>query len=145
LDALQAAILRVKLGYLRQWTVARQRNAERYRSMFAEVSLDDDLRMPVQPRNREQVYNQFVIRTSRRDELRQHLRREGIPTEIYYPSPLHMQPAFAYLGYQAGGFPQAELASQEVLALPIFPELTEHQQLAVVEGIARFFGNQSSL
>ena len=79
------------------------------------------------------MYHQFVIRTPRRDELRDHLRNSGIPTEIYYPVPLHLQPAFAYLGYGSGSFPRAEAASREVLALPIFPTMTEAQQKAVVD------------
>jgi dTDP-4-amino-4,6-dideoxygalactose transaminase len=139
LDALQAAILRVKLQYLHEWTVARQRNAERYRKIFTEMGLDDCVQLPVQPQNRVHVFNQFVIRTPDRNRLRQHLRDAGIPTEIYYPSPLHLQPAFAYLGHQPGDFPQAELASQVVLALPIFPELTKDQQVAVGEAVASFF------
>ncbi|MCU1307522.1 MAG: putative aminotransferase [Acidobacteriaceae bacterium] len=140
LDALQAAILRVKLRHLADWTAARQRNAERYRNMFAELGLDSHLQLPAQPRDRVHVYNQFVIRTPQRDALSHYLRAAGVPTEIYYPSPLHLQPAFAYLGYKEADFPQAELASQEVLALPIFPELTEDQQFAVANAIASFHG-----
>lgn len=139
LDALQAAILRVKLPYLDEWTAARQRNADRYRLIFAELGLDGQLSLPVQPKNRVHVYNQFVIRTPERDKLRQYLRSAGIPTEIYYPSPLHLQPAFAYLGHKRGHFPEAERASREVLALPISPDLTEGQQIAVAEAIASFY------
>jgi dTDP-4-amino-4,6-dideoxygalactose transaminase len=145
LDALQAAILRVKLRYLKAWTAARQENAERYRRMFAALGLDGDLKMPAQPNNREHVYNQFVIQTTKRDGLRQHLKAAGIPTEIYYPSPLHLQAAFSWLGHKQGEFPQAELASQQVLALPIFPELTEDQQAAVVEGVASFYGIEKGI
>ena len=93
----------------------------------------------VQPEGLLHVYNQFVIRTQERDDLRDHLRNCGIPTEIYYPSPLHLQPAFAYLGYGPGTFPQAEAACQHVLALPIFPAMTEQQQKLVVDAIAEFF------
>ncbi len=139
LDELQAAILRVKLGYLESWTVARQRNADRYRALAAEYGLNGKIALPVEPRELVHVYNQFVIRTQRRDELRECLRQAGIPTEIYYPSPLHLQPAFAYLGYQRGDFPQAERASEEVLCLPIFAELTEGQQRAVVASISKFY------
>ena len=85
------------------------------------------------------MYNQFVIRTRQRDQLRNYLQRAGIPTEIYYPMPLHLQPAFRYLAYQSGDFPNAESASRSVLALPIFPELTEAQQEAVVTAISDFF------
>jgi dTDP-4-amino-4,6-dideoxygalactose transaminase len=80
-----------------------------------------------------------VIRTQQRDPLKEHLRNRGIPTEIYYPSPLHLQPAFAYLGYGPGAFPQAETACHEVLALPVFPTMTEKQQEIVVDGLAQFF------
>jgi len=139
LDELQAAILRVKLGYLESWTVARQRNADRYRALAAEYGLNGKIALPVEPRELVHVYNQFVIRTQRRDELRECLRQAGIPTEIYYPSPLHLQPAFAYIGYQRGDFPQAERASEEVLCLPIFAELTEGQQRAVVASISKFY------
>ena len=95
--------------------------------------------MPVQPEGLEHVYNQFVIRTPKRDQLREHLRNFGIPTEIYYPSPLHLQPAFSGLGYMQGAFPHAEEASRRVLALPVFPQMTEEQQETVVEAIADFF------
>jgi dTDP-4-amino-4,6-dideoxygalactose transaminase len=140
LDALQAAILRVKLRHLDEWTAARQQNAERYRRMFADLGLDSYVQLPTVPPHRAHVYNQFVIRTPHRDLLRRHLRAAGIPNEIYYPSPLHLQPAFAYLGHQPGHFPEAELACGEVLALPIFPELTEDQQFAVAEAVAGFYG-----
>jgi dTDP-4-amino-4,6-dideoxygalactose transaminase len=139
LDALQAAILRVKLRYLATWTDERQRNAGRYRSLFIEYGINQWVQAPLEPDNRVHVYNQFVIRTPERDALRDHLRRSGIPTEIYYPSPLHVEHAYAYLGYRAGDFPEAEAASQQVLALPIFSELTEDQQRSVVEAIAAFY------
>ena len=83
------------------------------------------------------MYNQFVIRCPRRDDLRSFLARHGIPTAIYYPSPLHLQPAFAYLGYRPGEFPNAEGASREVLALPLYPELRDEQQIAVADAISR--------
>ncbi len=139
LDALQAAILRVKLTPLDQWTEARRHNATRYRQLFNMADLDRRVGLPVEPQGLIHVYHQFVIRTARRDELREHLRNSGIPSEIYYPLPLHLQPAFAYLGYGSGSFPQAEAASQEVLALPIFPTMTAAQQKAVVDAIAEFF------
>ncbi len=139
LDALQAAILRVKLRHLPAWTAARQRNAERYRILFSEYGLMDSIAPPFVPASCTHVYNQFVIRVQHRDELKAALQKEGIPTEIYYPSPLHLQPAFAYLRYQEGEFPRAELASHEVLALPIYPEFTEEHQRLVVEAISNFF------
>jgi dTDP-4-amino-4,6-dideoxygalactose transaminase len=139
LDALQAAILRVKLNQLDRWTEARRQNATRYRALFEQAGLDKRIALPVEPHGLIHVYHQFVIRTPRRDELLDHLRNSGIPTEIYYPLPLHLQPAFAYLGYGPGSFPHAEAASREVLALPIFPTMTEAQQKGVVDAIAKFF------
>jgi dTDP-4-amino-4,6-dideoxygalactose transaminase len=139
LDALQAAILRVKLRYLQGWSDARQRNADCYRRLFAGFELRDCVGLPTVPPNRVHVYNQFVIRALRRDELREYLRQAGTPTEVYYPSPLHTERAYAYLGYKAGDFPQAEAAARESLALPIFPELTEAQQGTVVGTIADFY------
>jgi dTDP-4-amino-4,6-dideoxygalactose transaminase len=139
LDTLQAAILLVKLKYLAAATKARQRNAERYRWMFEQAGLQKWIMAPVQPEGLRHVYNQFVIRTHQRDPLKEHLRNRGIPTEIYYPSPLHLQPAFAYLGYRPGAFPQAEAACHEVLALPVFPTMTEKQQKIVVDALAEFF------
>ena len=142
LDSLQAAILRVKLGYLPKWTAARQRNARRYRAMFLENGLDRYVQIPEEDARRNHVFNQFVIRVAERDALRRHLQRTGISTEIYYPFPLHVEPAFAYLGYKKGDFPQAEAACREVLALPIFAELTEDQQASVVAAIGNFYGQK---
>ncbi len=139
LDALQAAVLRVKLRHLGQWTAARQRNADRYRALFGDCGCNGSVVLPAAPPDREHIYNQFVIRARQRDKLREYLRRAGIPTEVYYPFPLHLQRAFAYLGYKQGDFPEAESACREVLALPIFPELTEGQQQAVVGAIADFY------
>ena len=139
LDTLQAAVLRVKLRHLDEWTMARRRNASLYRSLFAQAELEESIQLPTDPPGTHHVYNQFVIRTQERDQLRDYLHRAGIPTEIYYPVPLHLQPAFGYLGYQSGDFPNAESASRSVLALPIFPELTEEQQQSVVTPMADFF------
>jgi dTDP-4-amino-4,6-dideoxygalactose transaminase len=136
LDALQAAILRVKLRYLESWTQRRRENADRYRALFAEAGLTARVMLPVESDKMQHVYNQFVIRVPERDQLRQHLLEPGIPTEIYYPKPLHLQPAFSHLG---GKLPQSETASLEVLALPICPELTEAQQSSVVTAIAEFY------
>ena len=135
LDALQAAVLRVKLPHLASWTAARQRNAERYRTLFAQSRLSDIVRLPVQTPDRTHIYNQFVIRVPERDRLRARLQEQRIGTEIYYPVPLHLQACFGGLGYTRGAFPAAEAAAGEVLALPIYPELTEAQQAWVVEAI----------
>jgi len=139
IDALQAAILRVKLRHLNGWTNGRRRNAETYRSLFAKYGLTEQLALPCAPEASFHVYNQFSIRTSRRDELQEYLREQGISSEVYYPSPLHVEPAFAYLGYRNGDFPNAEAACREVLSLPIYPELTLGQQQAVVATITRFY------
>jgi dTDP-4-amino-4,6-dideoxygalactose transaminase len=139
LDEIQASILRVKLGHLGGWTSARQHNAETYRRLVTEYGLGRWIILPAHPKDLVHVYNQFVIRTRQRDELERFLTQVGIPTQVYYPSPLHLQPAFADLGYRRGDFPEAERASQEVLSLPIFAELTEDQQRVVISSIARFY------
>jgi len=139
LDALQAAILRVKLRYLAAWTAGRRRNADRYRQMFREMKLDDHVKAPLAPSSYFHIYNQFTIRVKERDQLKEHLRMRGIPSEIYYPYPLHLQPAFADLGYRSGDLPHSETASAEVLSLPIYPELSDARLSMVVEGIAGFY------
>ena len=136
LDALQAAVLRVKLKRLDAWSEGRRRNAARYTELLKDGPVETPRAARYQTRH---IYNQFVIRTQQRDELRERLNHAGVPTEIYYPSPLHLQPAFAYLGYQRGDFPEAERASQEVLSLPIFAELTEDQQRIVLTNILKFY------
>jgi dTDP-4-amino-4,6-dideoxygalactose transaminase len=138
LDALQAAILGVKLRHLDQWAAGRRQNAERYRELFHEFRLESMVKSPASPTSFAHVYNQFTIRVRERDALREHLKSREIPTEIYYPKPLHLQKAFAYLGHKLGDFPESERASHEVLSLPIFPELTEEQQRSVVAAIADF-------
>lgn len=140
LDALQATILRVKLKYLDNWMAARQCNADRYRELFRELHLESKVKLPVAPPRFTHVYNQFTIRSSDRDNLREHLRTCGIPSEIYYPKSLHLQKAFAYLGHKAGEFPASEAASREVLSLPIYPELNQEQLRLVVAAIADFYG-----
>ena len=145
LDALQAAIPRVKLLHLANWTRRRQEKAERYRALFDEFALDGNVKLPAAPPGCFHVYNQFTVRSSERDRLREFLRARGIPTEIYYPRPLHLQPAFGYLGYRVGEFPAAEAASREVLSLPIYPELKEEHQGAVVRAIADFYGTNRGL
>jgi len=142
LDALQAAILRVKLKHLDRWAKARQKHAALYRMLFADYRLSDRLTLPTSPENATHVYNQFVIRTQERENLQNYLKQNGIPTDVYYPSPLHVQPAFQYLGYGEGSFPIAERASKEVLALPVYPELSEENQDRIVSTIAAFFESQ---
>jgi dTDP-4-amino-4,6-dideoxygalactose transaminase len=138
LDALQAAILSVKLRHLDEWTAARQRCAQTYRRLFAEF------RVPVivpeeQLYQTRHVYNQFVIRCMRRDELRELLRARGIGTGVYYPRPLHLQKCFSYLGYRAGDFPVSEQLAAEALALPIHPELSQQELTTIVTLIASLY------
>jgi len=139
LDAFQGATLRVKLKYLSKWNDARSANASRYRDMFIDAKLHETVTTPEVLPGRIHVWHQYVIRAPRRDELQSHLKSRGIGCGVFYPLPLHLQPCFKYLGYKEGAFPVAELASKEVLALPIFPELTEAQQAEVVSGIREFY------
>jgi dTDP-4-amino-4,6-dideoxygalactose transaminase len=139
LDALQAAVLRVKLPHLQAWTEARQRNASRYRALFAGAGLPGAIRLPVEAPDRTHIYNQFVIRVPDRDRLRAHLDAEGIGTEVYYPIPLHRLACFAGLTDGAGPFPEADAAAAEALALPIYGELSAEQQRRVVEAISAFY------
>ena len=138
MDALQAAILRVKAPHLPAWSGARRENATRYRTLFRDAGLTDHITLPVEPPDRHHIFNQFVIRAARRDDLRAHLTERGIGTEIYYPVPLHLQACFGYLGHRRGDFPEAERAAAECLALPIYGELTLAQQRVVVGAIAEF-------
>jgi dTDP-4-amino-4,6-dideoxygalactose transaminase len=138
MDALQAAILRVKAPHLDGWTEGRRANAARYRALFRDAGLLDRVTLPAEPADCRHIYNQFVIRVADRDGLRAHLDERGIGTEIYYPVPFHLQPCFADLGYHRGDFPKAERAAAESLALPIYSELTEAQQEAVVSAIGEF-------
>ena len=140
LDALQAAVLRVKLPHLEEWTTARQRKAQQYELMFIDAGLAEQIEVPFVRSNARHIFHQFVIRVrdGRRDALREHLRECGVGTDVYYPVPLHLQECFAYLGYQEGDFPVAELAAKETLALPVYPELTDEQQDYVVTSIWKF-------
>ncbi len=139
IDALQAAILHVKLRKLEEWTEQRVALARRYHELFAEAELDEaDLRLPEQPHSRH-VWHQFVIRAARRDGLMEHLREHGVGSAIYYPVPLHLQDCFANLGYKGGDLPVAEKTAAQVLALPMYPELTPEQQQHVVREVARFY------
>jgi dTDP-4-amino-4,6-dideoxygalactose transaminase len=139
LDALQAAILRVKAPRLAKWTEGRRRNAERYRELMKQAGVEASVRVPVEPAGHFHIYHQFVVRVAERDQLRAHLQMRGIETEIYYPVPLHLQECFAPLGYQPDTFPHAESAARATLALPIYSELTDEQLRYVVETMAEFF------
>ncbi len=150
LDALQAAVLRVKARHLAAWTEARRRNADRYRRLFAAAGLADRIGLPVEVQDRYHIYNQFIIRVrdegggltrkdgSARDRLLAHLASRRVGTEIYYPVPFHVQECFSALGHREGDFPLAEQAARETLALPIYGELSEAQQAYVVESIAEW-------
>jgi dTDP-4-amino-4,6-dideoxygalactose transaminase len=127
------------LAHLEDWTESRQDKAECYRTLFQDYGLASRIKIPSPPPDRSHVYNQFVIRCTERDSVREFLLNHGIPTEIYYPSPLHLQPAFAYLECKPGQLPEAESASREVLALPIYPELSRENQIMVVRTIAEFY------
>jgi len=155
LDALQAAVISVKLRYLDDWTSARQRNAARYDRLFAESGLKvadtsrcstkasgaaADLYLPKVMTSRH-IFNQYVIRLSRRDKLKAALESKGVGTEIYYPVPMHLQECFACLGGAAGSFPESERAANETLALPIYPELGEHQARYVVQCVREFLSS----
>ena len=139
LDALQAAVLQVKLKYLDQWTEGRRRNAERYRQLFAQAKHADRVTLPPTAPGNFHVYNQFTVRVPKRDELRTFLKEKGVGSEVYYPLPMHLQNCYRDLGHQKGSFPLSERAAEEVMSLPIYPELTEAQQSYVVEMIAEFY------
>ena len=139
IDELQSAVLRVKLPHLDGWTRGRQTNADRYRALFSQHGLDE-VRLPVAREDRTHIYNQFVIRTPRRDDVKAHLQAAGIGCEVYYPVPFHLQECFQNLGYRPGAFPEAEAAANDSLALPIYGELTEAQQSEVVGAIAKALG-----
>lgn len=140
LDGFQGAVLRVKLPHLDGWTERRRQNADRYRTLFTDAGLTEQIGLPVERGNAKHIYNQYVIRVpNRRDELRAYLTEKGVGTDIYYPVPLHLQECFAYLGYRSGDLPEAEKAAAETLALPIFPELKPEQQAYVVDTISEFF------
>jgi dTDP-4-amino-4,6-dideoxygalactose transaminase len=138
LDALQAAVLRVKLRYLDEWSAARQRNAELYRQLLETAGAPIVVPRPALYQTRH-IYNQFVIRCERRDALRESLQQKGVGTEIYYPLPLHLQPCFAYLGYKEGDFPVSERVAKTTLALPVYPELRRDDLEYVADQISKFF------
>ncbi|MEF3273254.1 MAG: DegT/DnrJ/EryC1/StrS family aminotransferase [Chloroflexus sp.] len=131
MEGVQGAILRVKMAYIEQWTELRRAAAARYDALLAPIGIHTPVALP----DRRHVYHIYAIRDSRRDELQTYLHDHGIGTGIHYPIPVHLQKAFADLGYQAGDFPQAEAAAAEVLSLPMFPELTAAQQQVVVNAL----------
>lgn len=139
LDELQAAIIRVKLKRLDAWTAGRIQNAARYDALFEKAGLEGKVLVPYIDGNCRSVYNQYVIRAKKRDALRAHLSAHGVGSEIYYPLSLHQQKCFKYLGYKTGSLPESEKAAKEVMALPIYPELTARQQKHVVASIAAFY------
>jgi dTDP-4-amino-4,6-dideoxygalactose transaminase len=146
LDAIQAAVLNIKLPHLDAWGEGRRQLAARYKAQFRACGLDAVLGLPVEPWassgiSAHHIYNQFIIRAPRRDALRAFLTESGIGTEIYYPLPLHLQECFRHLGYRSGDFPESERAARESLALPIFPELTVEEQDHVVLKIREYFGH----
>jgi len=136
LDAIQAAVVNVKLKYLDRWSARRAENAARYDELLAGCAA---VQTPGKLPDRRHVFNQYMIRAERRDELRAHLTEQGIGTDIYYPVPLHQQECFASLGYAEGSFPESERAAAEVLALPIYPELTDEQIEYTAEQVKSFF------
>lgn len=142
LDALQAAVLHIKLKYLDQWTEGRRRNAARYQQLFTGAKLQDRVALPPTAPGNFHVYNQYTIRVQERDELRTFLKDKGVGTEVYYPLPMHLQNCYRDLGHQKGAFPASERAAEEVLSLPIYAEVTEAQQAYVVGMIAEFFHRQ---
>lgn len=149
LDSVQAAVLGVKLKHIADWNRARSEKACRYHGLLqksglasattTEVTATAPIALLENRPEAQHVYHQYVVRAHRRDELRQYLTEQGVGTEIYYPVPLHLQKCFEYLGYAKGSLPESERASREVLALPIFPELTQEEQQYVVNAIVDFY------
>jgi len=142
LDAIQAAVVSAKLPHLDDWTAARQSNAKRYDQLFREAELP--IGMPVVTTDRH-IFNQYVIRSTSRDELQAFLKNKGVGSEVYYPVPMHLQDCFAHLGIRVGAFPEAERAAKESLAIPIYPELNDAQAGYVVQSIAEFVGQTAGV
>ncbi|HQO83304.1 MAG TPA: DegT/DnrJ/EryC1/StrS family aminotransferase [Synergistales bacterium] len=139
LDELQAAILRVRLPHLETWNEERRLVAERYRILFAEHDLDEWIMPPIEEKGNRHIFHQYVIRCRSRDQLKDHLAQRGVTARVYYPLSLHLQPCFSFLGYSKGDMPVSETLTEEVLALPIFPELRPEEQERVVEAMAEFY------
>ncbi|MBV9574148.1 MAG: DegT/DnrJ/EryC1/StrS family aminotransferase [Acidobacteriales bacterium] len=140
LDAIQAAVIKVKLPHLDAWTEARQRNARRYDELFSRAALPIEVPAVLPGRH---VFNQYVIRSTERDSLQKFLKENGVETEVYYPVPLHLQPCFAQLGYSVGDFPESERAAKQTLALPIYPELAAKQLEYVVRSTCDFHSSNA--
>jgi dTDP-4-amino-4,6-dideoxygalactose transaminase len=136
LDTLQAAVLLAKLPHLADWSAARARNAAQYTESF---STHPDICPPRTDPANQHIYNQYTIRVPRRDALQAHLKAKGIGNSIYYPLPLHLQPCFAHLGYQKGSLPHSETASEQVISLPVYPELSLEQQQTVIDAVLEFY------
>jgi dTDP-4-amino-4,6-dideoxygalactose transaminase len=140
MDAIQGAILRVKLTHIEEWNQQRRERGATYDRLLAAAGLDGTaVTVPFRDPRAHHVFHQYVIRTRRRDDLREFLTARKIGSEVYYPLPLHLQPCFGYRGYKKGNFPESEKAAAEVLALPMFPELTEEEQARVVQSISDFY------
>lgn len=139
LDAIQAAVLRAKLGHLSSWNEARAGHATRYQERFVDLEESGDVVRPHVVPDALHAWHQYTLRAQDRDALREHLSERGIGTGVYYPVPLHQQPCFRYLGYDEGDFPESERASREVVSLPVFPEMTEEEQAEVVAAIRGFY------
>ena len=146
LDSIQAAVLTVKLAYIDEWNRKRRERAEFYDQLFAASGLvqkselaEVGIRMLQTPTEAYHIYHQYVVRAARRDELRRFLSDRNIGSEIYYPVPLHLQECFQYLGYTEGSLPESERAAREVVALPMYAEITEEEQRVVVQAIADFY------
>jgi dTDP-4-amino-4,6-dideoxygalactose transaminase len=142
MDALQAAVLRVKAPHLDAWTEARRLNASRYVALFRDAGLLDRVELPTEPAGRRHIFNQFVVRVPHRDRLKQALDAQRIGNEIYYPVPFHLQPCFEGLGYRRGAFPHAERAAEQTIAIPIYSELSLEQQRTVVSAIVAFLAGE---
>ena len=142
LDPIQAAVIRIKLPHLNGWHKQRQKNAQNYNKLFAESGLNEKIRTPQirypQTMQNSHIFNQYVIRTERRDELQSFLEAQGISSGVYYPIPFHLQECFQYLGGMKGDFPVSEAAAKEVLSLPVYPGMTNAMQETVVEQIKLF-------
>jgi dTDP-4-amino-4,6-dideoxygalactose transaminase len=142
LDAIHAAVVSAKLPHLDSWTAARQCNAKRYDQLFREAELP--IGLPAVATNRH-IFNQYVIRSSSRDQLQAFLKKKGVGSEVYYPVPMHLQDCFAYLGIKGGAFPESERAAKESLAIPVYPELNDSQAHYVVDSIGEFVGSTAPI
>jgi len=139
LDAIQGAVLDVKLKHLDDWTAARQQNADYYDKEFKRLGLSKHIKLPTRISGRRHIFNQYIIQIEKRDNLLAHLKSKNIGSEVYYPVTFNNQECFAYLGYKKGDFPIAERAAAETMAIPIYPELTREQQDYVLDAIVEFY------